>query len=137
VVCAAGHSKHTVFSHARCRSVHAPVVELDAVAHQHLREPVTSAHQIQPQRLARANKITQRLLLRSRHADRVQLAGEQQPDEMLDVTRRSSPLARQDRHLADPRLLLSRSGSVALDVELSVPGRRRAGGAVGFRASHP
>jgi hypothetical protein len=64
----------------------APVVELDAMAHQHLREPVTCAHQIQPQRLPGANEITQRFLLRARDADRVQLAGEQQPDEMLGVT---------------------------------------------------
>ena len=67
-------------------SPRAPVVEPDAVAHQHLRQPVTCAHQIQPQRLARANKITQRFLLGARDTDRVQLAGQQQPDEMLGVT---------------------------------------------------
>src|SRR6188472_3254481 len=62
-----------------------PVVELDAMTHQHLRQPVTRSHQIQAQRLPGANEIAQRLFLGARDADRVKRAGEQQPDEMLSV----------------------------------------------------
>ena len=36
-----------------------------------------------PDRLARADEVAQRLLLGARDADRVQLAGQQQPDEQL------------------------------------------------------
>ena len=46
---------------------------------------MTCAHEIQPERFPRANEIMQRLLLRARDADRMQLSGEQQPDEMLSV----------------------------------------------------
>ena len=45
-----------------------------------------SARQIHPQHLARADQITQRLLLGARDPDRVQLAGEQQPHQVLSVT---------------------------------------------------
>jgi hypothetical protein len=62
-----------------------PVVELDSMTHQHLRQPVSRSHQIQAQCLPGANEIAQRLFFGARDADRVQLAGEQQPDEMLSV----------------------------------------------------
>jgi len=64
----------------------AAVVELHTVAHQHLRQSVPGAHQIQPQRLAGTHQIPQRFLFAAGHADRVQLAGQKQPDEMLGVT---------------------------------------------------
>ena len=64
-----------------------PVVELNAVAQQQLREPVPGAHQIQPQRFPRAHEITQRFLLRARHADLVKLSREQQPGDVLSVAR--------------------------------------------------
>jgi hypothetical protein len=44
------------------------------------------AHQIHPDRLPGADEIAQRLLLGPRHPDRLQLAREQQPDEVLSVT---------------------------------------------------
>ena len=62
-----------------------PVVEADAVAQQQLREPVPAAHQVLADRLTRAHEVAQRLLLGPRHADRVQLAGQQQPDQQLGV----------------------------------------------------
>jgi hypothetical protein len=50
------------------------------------REPMPAAHQIHPQAVAGADQVAQRLLLGPGHADRVQPAGQQQPDEMLSVT---------------------------------------------------
>jgi hypothetical protein len=52
-----------------------PVVEPDPVTQQQLREPMPATHQINPDRLTRTHKITQRLLLGPRHPDRVQLPG--------------------------------------------------------------
>ena len=45
-----------------------------------------AAHQIHPHALARADQVTQRLLLGPRNPNRVQLAGQQQPDQQLGVT---------------------------------------------------
>ena len=63
-----------------------PVVKADPVAQQQLREPVTSAHQVDPDRFAGADQVAQRLLLGPRHPDRVKLPRQQQPHQMLGVT---------------------------------------------------
>jgi hypothetical protein len=57
-----------------------------AVAQQQLAEAVAAAHQVYADRFARAHEIAQRLFLGARHADGVQLAGQQQPDQQLGVT---------------------------------------------------
>ena len=99
VVCAAGHSERDRRQPlaVACRPCGA-VVEPDPVPQQQLGEPMPAAHQVHPHRIPRADQVTQRLLLIARNPDRMQLAGQQQPDEMLGVTRRSvltlSPLAR-------------------------------------------
>ena len=99
VACAAGHSSSTVLQpRAMALGPRPPVVEPNPVAQQQLREPVTGAHQIQPQRLPRANEITQRFLLGARDADLVKLAGQQQPRRCCSASRASvltlSPVAR-------------------------------------------
>jgi hypothetical protein len=63
-----------------------PVIKPDAVTQQQLRQPVTAAHQIHPDRLASANQVTQRLLLVAGNPDRMKLAGQQQPHQVLSVT---------------------------------------------------
>ena len=65
---------------------HPSIVKHDPVTHQHLCEPVLRARQIHPQHLARADQITQRLLLGARDPDRVQPPREQQPGQVLSVT---------------------------------------------------
>ena len=47
---------------------------------------MTGAHQIDADRLTRADQVAQRLLLIARHPDRMQLTGQQQPGEKLGVT---------------------------------------------------
>jgi hypothetical protein len=63
-----------------------PVVEPDPVPQQQLREPMPAAHQIHPHAVTGADQVAQGLLLIARHPDRVQLAGQQQPYQMLGIT---------------------------------------------------
>jgi hypothetical protein len=82
----------------------APVVEANAAAQQQLGQPVPAAHQVDPDRLARAHEVAQGLLFGARHADRVQLAGQQQPHEVLGVAAVGlDPLAGRARDLARRR----------------------------------
>ena len=113
VACAAGHVQRDRGQPlAVALRPRGAVVEPDPVAQQQLREPVTAAHQIHPHRVTRADQVTQRLLLIARHPDRMQLAGQQQPDEMLGVTTvglhpipaRARDLARRRDHTLHPAL---------------------------------
>jgi hypothetical protein len=63
-----------------------PVLEAHVVAQQQLRQAVTAAHQIDADSLARTDEVTQRFFLGARDTHRMQLARQQQPDEMLGVT---------------------------------------------------
>jgi hypothetical protein len=56
-----------------------PVLEPDPVPQKQLAQPMPATHQIDPDRFSGANQIAQRLLLAARHADRMQLARQQQP----------------------------------------------------------
>jgi len=102
-----------------------PVIEAMAVAQQQLAQPVTLAHQIDADRFSGADEIAQRLLLVAGHADRLQLAGQQQPDEVLGVAavglhavpRRARDLARRRDHAVH-----AAPGELARQ---SVPGRPR------------
>jgi hypothetical protein len=60
-------------------------LEAQPVTQQQLREPVTRAHQIDADVLARPDEVTQRLLLGARHPDTVQLARQQQPGQVLGI----------------------------------------------------
>jgi hypothetical protein len=81
-----------------------PVIKPDPVTQQQLREPVPGAHQIDPDLLARADQIAQCFLLGPRHPDRVQLAGDEQPREILGVTPIGlDPIPRPARDLARRR----------------------------------
>jgi hypothetical protein len=62
-----------------------PVIEPDPVTQQQLRQAMASSHQIHPDRVAGADQVAQRLLLIAGNPDRVQLARQQQPHEMLGV----------------------------------------------------
>jgi hypothetical protein len=82
------------------------VVEPDPVPQQQLREPVPAPHQVDTDRFASTNQVTQRLLLIARNPNRMQLPGQQQPDEVLGVAtigldpipRRAGNLARRRDH---------------------------------------
>jgi hypothetical protein len=73
---------------------------------------VPAAHQIHPHRVTRTHEVAQCLLLGPGHADRVQPAGQQQPDEMLGVATigfhaipaRAGDLARRRDHTLDAAL---------------------------------
>jgi hypothetical protein len=86
-----------------------PVVA-HVVAQQQLPEPVPRAHQITADVLARADHVTQRLRLATRHPDRVQAADHQQAHEALGVAavgldlvlRGTLDLPRRRDHTTDP-----------------------------------
>src|SRR3954452_9408057 len=122
----------------------APVVELDSMTHQHLRQPLSRSHQIQAQCLPGANEIAQRLFFGARDADRVQLAGEQQPDEMLSVAAlvldlvagRARDLRRRRDHTFDPALReLARERVPSRTRLVGGPDRSRQSGAQGRRTA--
>jgi hypothetical protein len=85
------------------------------MAQQQLGQPVSAAHQIHADGVARANQVAQRLLLGARDSNRVQLARQQQPHQVLGVAavgldalpRRTRDLARRRDHAlhaAPPKL---------------------------------
>jgi hypothetical protein len=73
------------------------------VAQQQLREPMTGAHQIHPDRLAGADQVAQRLLLIARNPDRMQLPRQQLHQVLRVPTIGLHPIPARARDLARRR----------------------------------
>jgi hypothetical protein len=85
VACAAASPSSTFVSQARWRSVQARPLEADLVPEQELREPVPGPHQVLTDVLAGADQVAERLLGRTGDANRMELARQQQADQVLGI----------------------------------------------------